>query len=74
MGAVFYKALAEYAIVLAHVNINQGINLTMVYLKYSTKTQWRFMSNKSVKKYPKLLLSESNGTCYKCGENGHKAN
>ena len=74
MAIVLDKAPAEYAAVLAQVQINQGINLTVVHLKYAMKTQWRLQYKKSVKKRSDLSLSAFNGTRYKCGENSHKEN
>ena len=40
MELVLDKETDEYATVLAQVQINQIINLTMVNLKYAMKSQW----------------------------------
>ena len=46
----------------------------MVHLTYDMNTHWQFLSMNSVRKGYEFLLSAFNGTCYKCGENVHKAN
>ena len=74
MAVVLDKAPYEYSTVLAQVSITQGINLTMVHLKYAMKTQWRFLSKNNVNKVYELSLSAFSGKCYKCGGNGHKSN
>ena len=61
---VLDKTPAEYATVLAQVNISLGINLMMLNLKYAKKTQWQFLIKKSVKKLSEFSLSAFNSTCY----------
>ena len=74
MAIALDKVPAEYATVLTQVKITQIINLTMVHLKPAMKTQWWLLIKKSVTKGSEFSLSVFNVTCYKCGENGHKAN
>ena len=74
MAVVFDKASAEYETVLSQVHNTQGISLSMINFKYANNNQWQLLSNKILKKGYKLSLLPLNGTYYKCGESGHKAN
>ena len=75
IAVVLENALDKYGIILANTARKKGTRLAMDNLEEAMKIQWRIVkgaiesTNNQGKEY---VLAAFIGTCYKCGQTGHK--
>ena len=75
IAIVLEKALDKYGVILANTACKKETGLTIDNLEEAMKIQWRIVkgaiesTNNQGKEY---VLAAFIGTCYKCGQTGHK--
>jgi hypothetical protein len=75
IAVVLEKASADYLIILANTARYKGAGLVLDDLEKSMRIQWRIEHGDDKTGNGKdFSLSAFQGTCYNCGQQGHRAN
>ena len=67
----------KYGVILANTACKKGLGLTVEYLEEAMKIQWQIVQGNKTSsgvENKEFILVGFSGTCYHCGEKGHREN